>query len=104
MEQNNEIDKAVKALADAAATIDKHDVLFLVTVKDDDNEDSNVNICGFTSNRMAPLELMGLSKLFDKFLNDYIENIREKSDMSEILDELKRQLLDRKKEEEDDEF
>ena len=52
---------------------------------------------------MAPLEMMGLSKLFDNFINNYVQNMEEKSEMAEILDELKRQLLDRKKDDEDDE-
>lgn len=54
MDQEKEINKAVKALADAAAGIDKHDALFLLTIRDNEDEESIVNISGFTSNRMAP--------------------------------------------------
>lgn len=103
MDQEKEINKAVKALADAAAGIEKHDALFLLTIRDNEDEESTVNISGFTSNRMSPLEMMGLSKLFDNFINNYVQNMEEKSEMAEILDELKRQLLDRKKDDEDDE-
>ena len=103
MDQEKEINKAVKALADAAAGIENHDALFLLTIRDNEDEESVVNISGFTSNRMAPLEIMGLSKLFDNFIDNYVENMGEKSEMAEILDELKRQLLDRKKDDEDDE-
>ena len=103
MDQEKEINKAVKALADAAAGIEKHDALFLLTIRDNEDEESTVNISGFTSNRMSPLEMMGLSKLFDNFINNYVQNMEEKSEMAEILDELKRQLLDRKTDDEDDE-
>ena len=107
MGNNKEIDKAVKALAEAAACIESHDALFLITIKDDEEENSNVNVCGFTSTRILPLELMGLSKLFDSFMFEYISNIKERNDisdeLSDVLDELRKKLLDKRKKDEEDE-
>ena len=90
-------DKTVNGLAYLAGNIDNAKAIFMVSVVETENGDDVAMMC-FNDGNMSHLEMLGLSKIFEQKIADYMIE----TEIDNFKKEMKRRSDDDDDEEDDD--
>lgn len=83
---NQKKEDAVNALAYLAGNIDNAKAIFMVSVVEREDGDSVAMMC-FSDGNMSHLEMLGLSKIFEQKISEYMIGVEIENFRKQFLDE-----------------